>query len=69
MIVLTGLAASLFAATVATFDQSLGRIPDDATRPPSSRPRRSLSPTSAELLALVPTSSKVPEQDEADRGP
>ena len=65
MIVLGGLAASLFAATVATFDQSMGRIPDDATRPPSSRPRQA-SPTSAELLALVPTSSEVPDQDEAD---
>ena len=65
MIVLAGLAASLFAATVATFDLCLGRISDDARRPPSSRPRRA-SPTSAELLALVPTSSEVPDQDEAD---
>jgi hypothetical protein len=53
IIVISGLAALLFAATAATFDCCLGRA-SDGTRPPSSRPgRSSLSPD--ELLALVPS--------------
>jgi ABC-type transport system involved in multi-copper enzyme maturation permease subunit len=60
-------AASLFRATLATFDRCLGRIPDDVARPPSSRPRRS-SLTPAELLALVPSGSED-EYDEEQAQP
>ena len=67
IIVLSGVAASLFAATVATFDRAWAGSRRRRRRPPSSRPRRS-SPTSAELLALVPMSSEDPEPGE-EHGP
>jgi ABC-type transport system involved in multi-copper enzyme maturation permease subunit len=56
-----GAAALLYRATLATFDGCLGRIPDDGARPPTHRAGRS-SLSSAELLALVPSSSEVGEQ-------
>jgi hypothetical protein len=62
IVVISSLAGLLFGATVATFDRCLGRISDDATRPPSSRPGRT-SLTTAELLALVPS---VPGEYEED---
>jgi ABC-type transport system involved in multi-copper enzyme maturation permease subunit len=61
-----GAAMLLFGATVATSDGRLGRIPDDGVRPPSRRPGHS-SLSTAELLALVPSSSEgFPEDPEAE---
>ncbi len=57
-----GAAVLLFRATLATFDDCLGRIPDDGARPPSPLLGRS-SLSSAELLALVPSSSEDFEED------
>jgi hypothetical protein len=48
--------------TAATFDGCLGRISDRAERPADGRPARSAL-TSAQLLALVPSSSDAYEED------
>jgi ABC-type transport system involved in multi-copper enzyme maturation permease subunit len=57
-----GAAVLLFRATLATFDDCLGRIPDNGARPPS-RPPGCSSLSSAELLALVPSLSEEFDED------
>jgi hypothetical protein len=59
IVVLAIVAAALFGATSATFDDRLGRIPDDGPRPARRTERSSLS--EAELLALVASSTEDEE--------
>jgi ABC-type transport system involved in multi-copper enzyme maturation permease subunit len=61
IVVLAVVAATLFGATLATFDGCLERIPDDGLRlPPRPRGRSSLS--TDELLALVPSADEDEER-------
>jgi ABC-type transport system involved in multi-copper enzyme maturation permease subunit len=55
---LTSVAAVLFAATLATFDGCLGRIPDEGMRRPSPPRRGRSSLSAAELLAMMPSSDE-----------
>jgi hypothetical protein len=57
-----GAAVFLYRVTLATFDGCLGRIPDDGARPRSRLLGKS-SLSTAELLALVPSSSEEFEED------
>jgi ABC-type transport system involved in multi-copper enzyme maturation permease subunit len=57
IVVLAIAAAALFSAASATFDGCLGRIPDVGLRP-SRHPRLQSSPATAELLAMVSSSSE-----------
>jgi ABC-type Na+ efflux pump permease subunit len=54
-------AGLLFQATLADFDDCLGRIPDDGVRPPVRPGKSALS--ADELLALVPSSSEELDED------
>ena len=59
--VLCGVSAALFSATLASFDDCMGRIPDSGMRPPA-RPRARSALSADELLALVPSHSEGEEE-------